>query len=67
MGVPLIVRVPGVTRAGARCRTAVSQVQIVASCSIFAGSPVPAGLDGESFARDLREPGSTRETSVFAE
>jgi choline-sulfatase len=31
------------------------------------GVPAPAGLDGESFVRDLREPSHTRETTVYAE
>ena len=42
-------------------------MQIAASLLDLCGLPVPAGLDGESLARDLREPGRTRETSVYAE
>jgi choline-sulfatase len=67
VGVPLLVRAQGVSVPGARCGTPVSQVQVLPSLLELCGLPVPGGLDGESFTRDLREPGQTRDTSVYAE
>ncbi|HTM50427.1 MAG TPA: sulfatase-like hydrolase/transferase [Bryobacteraceae bacterium] len=67
VGVPLIVRAPGVTPANARSRTLVSQTGVVPTLLELCGLPVPAGLDGESFVADLREPGKPRQTTVFAE
>ena len=67
VGVPLLWRVPGVTRGHARCRTPVSLVQMVATLSELCGVPVPADLDGASFASSLHNPGETLDTSVFAE
>jgi choline-sulfatase len=68
VGVPLIVRAPGVTAAGeARSNTPVSLVQVVATLLELCGLPVPAGLDGSSFVADLRAPSRTRDTTVYAE
>lgn len=65
--VPLLCRVPGVTPEAARCKTPVSLVQGVATLSELCGLPVPSGLDGSSFASNLRHPRHTLDTSVFAE
>ena len=67
VGVPLIVRVPGLAPAGARSQTPVSLVQVLPTLLDLCGIPMPAGLDGESFVRDLREPARTRDTTVYAE
>jgi choline-sulfatase len=67
VGVPLMVRVPGTTAGEARSKTPVSLVQLLPTLLDLCGVAAPAGLDGESFARDLREPGRTRDTSVYAE
>jgi len=65
--VPLIMRVPGLTAAGARSKTPVSQVQILPTLLDLCHVNVPSGLDGESLSRDLAEPGRTRDTTVFSE
>ena len=67
VGVPLLCRVPGVTQNGARCRTPVSLVQGVATLADVCGIPIPAGLDGTSFAANLRDPARAYDTTVFAE
>jgi choline-sulfatase len=67
VGVPLIVRAPGVTQPGARSATPVSQVQVLATLAELCGLPVPPGLDGDSFLAGLREPTRRRDTTVFAE
>ncbi|MCL5743183.1 MAG: sulfatase-like hydrolase/transferase, partial [Acidobacteria bacterium] len=66
-GVPLIFRVPGLTTAGARSQTPVSLVQMVPTLLELCGLPAPAEADGESFVRDLREPTSRRDTTVYSE
>jgi choline-sulfatase len=67
VGVPLIVRAPGVTGAGARSKTPVSQVQVLPTLLELCGLAPVAGLDGASFTADLRDPGRTRDTTVYAE
>jgi choline-sulfatase len=67
VGVPLIVRAPGVTEGGARSKTPVSQVQVLPMLLDLCGLPAASGLDGASFMTDLRDPAKTRDTTVFAE
>jgi choline-sulfatase len=67
VGVPLVVRAPGVTPAGARSKTPVSLVQALPTLLELCSLPPPAGLDGTSLVPDLREPARTRDTTVFAE
>jgi choline-sulfatase len=67
VGVPLIVRVPGMTTPGSRAATAVSLVDLLPTLAELCGVALPAGLDGGSFAADLREPGLTRDTTVYSE
>jgi choline-sulfatase len=67
VGVPLIMRVPGLTPPDARSKTPVSQVQVVPTLLELCNIATPAGLDGESLVRDLREPGRTRDTTVYSE
>ncbi len=67
VGVPLIFRVPGVTPPNSRCATPVSLVQVFPTLAGLCGLPPPAGLDGPSFAANLRQPGKTMDNVVFAE
>lgn len=67
VGVPLIIRVPGMTAAGARSATPVSLADIVPTLCELCGVSYPAGLDGTSIIPDLREPGRIRDRAVFAE
>jgi choline-sulfatase len=67
VGVPLVVRALGVTQTGARSKTPVSLVQVLPTLLDLCGLPAASGLDGASFAPDLREPATTRDTTVFAE
>lgn len=66
-GVPLMFRVPGLTPANSRCETPVSLVQLLPTLTDLCGIPTPTGIDGTSFAANLREPGRTEETTVFSE
>lgn len=67
VGVPLMVHVPGMANAGARCASPVSQVQLVATILELCGVPVPAGLDGGSLLPHVHEPTVLRDQPVFAE
>jgi choline-sulfatase len=67
VGVPLIVRAPGVTPSGARSKTPVSLVQTLPTLLDLCALPAVSGLDGTSFAEDLRNPARTRDTTVYAE
>jgi choline-sulfatase len=67
VGVPLIFRVPGVTLANTHCSTPVSLVQTLPTLLDLCGASIPAGLDGDSFTRLLREPGVEAGNTVFAE
>lgn len=66
-GVPLIVRMPGLGAAGARSNTPVSLVDVLPTLAELCGISTPAGLDGSSFAADLRAPSRTRDTRVYCE
>jgi choline-sulfatase len=65
-GVPLIVRAPGVTTAGARCTAPVSQVDLLPALGELSGVGVPR-LDGKSLAPQLRNASAARDEAVFAE
>lgn len=67
VGVPLMFRVPGLTRAGARSKTPVSLASVVPTLLDLCGVAAPSNLDGESLVQDLREPDRTRDTAAFAE
>lgn len=67
VGVPLIVRAPSITPQDARCESLVSQVQVFPTLAGLCGLPAPAGLDGPSFAANLREPSRRVNNTVFAE
>jgi choline-sulfatase len=65
-GVPLIVRAPGVTTAGARCEMPVSQVQVLPTLAELCGVPVPP-LDGPSLLPQLRNVETVRDLPVYSE
>jgi len=67
VGVPLIVRAPGITQGVARSKTPVSLVQVLPTILELCGLPALSGLDGASLTPDLREPSKTRDTTVFSE
>ncbi len=67
VGVPLIVRVPGLTAQNAICPTPVSLVQLAPTLLDLCGIPIPSGLDGQSMVRNLRAPTELMENVVFAE
>ena len=67
VGVPLIVRVPGLTPAGARSATPVSLVDLLPTLAELCGVSLPSGLDGQSCVPDLQEPGRTRDTTIYSE
>ena len=66
-GVPLIVRAPGVTRAGSVSTAPVSQVALLPTLLELCGIAVPKGLDDRSFAPLLRDPSGSRDLPVFSE
>jgi choline-sulfatase len=65
-GVPLIVRAPGVTTAGAQCAVPVSQVELLPTLGELCGVDVPQ-LDGKSLIPQLRDAAARRDDEVFAE
>ena len=67
VGVPLLMRVPGLTRPGGVSSTPVSQVQLMATLADLCGVPAPPNLDGASLRADLTAPERTRDATVFAE
>lgn len=66
-GIPLLVRAPGIAPAGGVCHMPVSNVQYVKTICELCGVAVPEGLDGASFARQVREPGEAPETTIYSE
>ena len=66
-GVPLIFRVPSMTRGGSVCQAPVSQVSLVATLLELCGLPVPSGLDGDSIVPFLREPERPAVKPVYSE
>jgi choline-sulfatase len=66
-GVPLILRVPGVTQGGAVSGAPVSQVALLPTLLELCGLPVPGGLDETSLVPFLREPGRRQSRPVFSE
>jgi len=54
--VPLIMRVPGVTMAGAATEALIEYVDIYPTLAELAGLPVPDGLDGTSLVPILQNP-----------
>lgn len=66
-GIPLLVRAPGVAPAGRTCNMPLSNVQVAATVCDLCGVAQPSGLDGSSFAEQIRRPERSRDTTVFSE
>ena len=58
--IPVLVRAPGVTRAGGRSRALIETADIYPTLCDLAGLPVHAGLDGASFVGALKNPDTAR-------
>ena len=67
VGVPLLLRVPGMTRPGERCAVPVSLVQLLPTLLELCGLPAPSGLDGSSLVPLVREPSRKVDATVYAE
>ena len=67
VGVPLMMRVPGVTKAGAVCSAPVSQVALLPTLLDLCGIPIPGGLDEPSLAPFLRDPSRKQDRPVYSE
>ncbi len=65
-GVPLLIRVPGVSRTGI-CSTPLSQVDLLPTLAELCGVPVSSPLDGNSLVEQIRRPDSSSNRPVFAE
>lgn len=65
-GVPLMVRVPGITEPGSRRATPVSLVDVLPTMAEVCGVPVPA-MDGRSLVPQLRSVREPRGQAVFSE
>jgi iduronate 2-sulfatase len=66
--IPLLVIVPGVTKAGSRTSALVESVDIYPTLCEVAGIPVSAvsqKLDGRSFASTLRNPAAATKDAIF--
>jgi choline-sulfatase len=66
VGVPLLIRVPGLTSAGSRCGVLASLVDVLPTLGELCGVSLPA-LDGGSLAGSLRHPAQPVDKTVFAE
>ncbi len=64
--VPLIIRMPG-RRAGTHVTGLVEAVDLYPTLAEIAGLPVPAGVEGESFAALFDEPGRPWKRAVFTQ
>lgn len=64
---PLIVRWPGIVKAGARSTTVVQQVDLYPTFLAAAGADVPSGhvLDGENLLPLMKGNGALRRTAIF--
>jgi len=67
VGVPLILRVPGLTDGGRRVRAAVSTVDLGPTLLDLMGVAAPPGLQGESWGPALRDGRTWPERPVFME
>jgi iduronate 2-sulfatase len=63
--IPLIVSVPGVTPPGSHTGALVETVDIYPTLAEMAGLPAPAGVDGRSFAKVLKDPASSTRDHVI--
>ena len=67
VGVPLIIRAPGVTGAGGEAHSVASLVDLFPTLLDLCGLDGPRILDGESLAPVLRQPGLSPNRAVFAQ
>lgn len=65
--IPLLVRWPGNTPAGAVCQHPVSHIDIVPTVMDALGLPIPKSLEGTSMARTFRDPSVRPNDAVFLE
>ena len=63
--IPLIVSAPAVAKGGSRSRSLVETADIYPTLCDLAGLPVPAGLDGRSFATCVKDPATPTKDAVF--
>jgi iduronate 2-sulfatase len=64
---PLIVSVPGMKSAGARCEALVEFVDVYPTLCELAGVAKPAGLEGASFAKLLEKPDQPFRSAAFSQ
>jgi len=67
VGVPLLVRAPGITEPGTVQNSPVSYVSLFPTLLELCGLPAPTGLDGGSLIPLMREPSRPAPGPVFAE
>lgn len=65
-GVPLLFRAPGLSKPGV-CKMPLSQIGLLPTLAELCDVPVSSPIDGQSFAEQLRDPGTLRSRPVFAE
>jgi uncharacterized sulfatase len=65
--IPLLVRWPGATPAGAVCRHPVSHIDVVPTILDYFGQPVPGMLEGRSLLPCFRDPQTRTNEAVFIE
>ncbi len=67
VGVPLFVRVPGVTREDSSSRAPVSLVALLPTLLDLCGLPIPSGLDEAPLTPFLRDPQREQKGPVYSE
>jgi choline-sulfatase len=67
VGVPLMFRVPGMTRAGSRSAAIAGLTQILPTLAELCGLDLPGDLDGRSLVRNLRTPEEQVDTFAYSE
>ena len=65
--VPLIIRVPWISRSARSIKGRVSHIDLVATLLELMGEPIPPGLQGESRAAVLRGEATLKDNDVFIE
>lgn len=63
--IPLVVVAPGVGKPGTRSGALVESVDVLPTLCELAGLPAPEGLDGRSFAAQLRDPAAAGEQAAI--
>ena len=65
--VPLIIRAPGVTQAGARCDQLISHIDLAPTLCRLAGTDIPDHFQGRNAITLLAEPGQSIQGQVYME